>query len=269
MPDEPVAPPRKRRWFQIHLSTLFVASLVAGGLMCVFFTPTPMRTDGLKMGKLGFPWTAAYKIDFVGRYTATSVELFGERHFVERGDYIVSHEFLAADLAFIFAMLGIAVYILEWPIVREEAERAAKKANRGLRIRVELPPQIPEQPEPVRRWHRLSAVSMLLCAMTALVVLGLNCTPQRDNQAELVQTNFGWPWAASCKTEFADPNAQTVWNTAWRSWAGNFSMGGFLILALGFVAETACRNNERTSPKTRPAGGEFRRNKKSLPTRTP
>lgn len=123
----PVQP--RRRWFQLHLSTAFIILLASGAAMQLFFTPSRIILNGVQMSKLGAPWTAAFKVDRVEKYTQANVDMFGESKVVEAGDYFVSIEAVIKDVVFLIATLCIFACILEVPIWRDEAERVKQLAR--------------------------------------------------------------------------------------------------------------------------------------------
>jgi len=106
-PTEAAPPPRRRRWFQIHLSTCVVLMFVAGGIVGLNVKPPFYIADisGNTRGwaVYGFPWGIYYKAF----------------PYNPEGSYIITDN-LVSDVVLALGMLVTIGVVLEWLIRRRE-----------------------------------------------------------------------------------------------------------------------------------------------------
>lgn len=234
-----------------------MATLAAGGVMTIFFTPTYAKSYEFRMAKLGWPWTAVCRIESVARYRDTSAEIFGELRPVNIGECYISSAPLAADIAIFVAVLLFVTALFEWPIRRDEAEKLRHLARRAARNppvdrEVQPPSVVPDATDvPQQYLFSLNPVSKVILAVALVAVATANAIPQIVTTSTL-ERRYGWPLPMLVTNDFASrelrndylqSQASGLGGTSPQSWDADWSavllnFGVALVVILLFLAGT-------------------------------
>ncbi|MCK6472759.1 MAG: hypothetical protein L6R28_13535 [Planctomycetes bacterium] len=119
--DEPNAPPPRRRFFQLHLSTCVVLMVVAGGmgmLNCMEGSVDPNELYHLKQDR-DYPSWKAFGWPYYCYLVPPDQELWSE------GTFGVMPGPFAADVLIGFSLIWFAGRACEWAIRRRTEKRAS------------------------------------------------------------------------------------------------------------------------------------------------